>query len=72
MGAEVEGEVLRNRQGDARRKEAFDDRVRGRVQDEHELAGSRASLQPAADARDIGGRDAHRGEDDVEPLLAGT
>ncbi len=60
--------MLGDRERDARRQEAFGDRVVGGVDEQRELAGRGAGLEHVAHHRGVGVRHAHRREHDAECL----
>ena len=73
MPAEVEREVLGDREREPGREDPLDDRVVGGVEEQREVAGGGALLQRLADHGGVGVRDPDGGEDDANgspPALA--
>ena len=69
VAAEIEGEVLGDRQGDPRRRDALDERVLDSVHEEDDVADRGALLEDVADIGGVRVGDADRGEDDGEGLV---
>ena len=72
MPAQVEGQVLGDGQRDPGRRDPLDERVVGRVEDEHEIARGEARVELEADHRRVRVRDAHGAEDDRERLVVAS